>query len=270
MKPELLQMIEQVPMLPDTVQKIELAYSNPDGTIKDMADAIKGDPLITAFILKTANSPMYGLSRSVTDIEHAVSLLGKDTVRTFAIAASANSCFEFDLSPYGMSVDTYMKRAQIQNALVTRWVGKVDKDKLKYLSLASFLLELGKVIISKYLITYKQASLLSEAIKSADTIQQAEIEAVGAKSEDITASLFFKWHFDPELVHLVRFANEPMEAYDEETQAMAKFLKVAKESVDLSGSITENSLAKAKALLEEYELEHDVFESVINSLQEAA
>jgi hypothetical protein len=30
-----------------------------------MADAIKNDPIITAYILKTANSPMYGLSRTV-------------------------------------------------------------------------------------------------------------------------------------------------------------------------------------------------------------
>ena len=89
MKPELMEQIEHVPMLPETVQKVEAVFNNPDKGISDMADAIKDDPIITAYILKTANSPMYGLSRTVTDVAHAISLLGKETVRTFTIASAA-------------------------------------------------------------------------------------------------------------------------------------------------------------------------------------
>jgi HD-like signal output (HDOD) protein len=263
-------MIEKIPMLPDTVQKVEEAYNNQNGTLKDLSDAIKGDPITTAFILKTANSPFYGLSRTVSDIEHAVSLLGKDAIRTFAIANAANSCLDFDLSPYGINFDTYMKKAQMQNALVTKWVSKVDKNLLKHLSIASFLLELGKVIISKYLISNKLSAALATALNASETIQEAEVKAVGAKSEDITASLFFKWHFDPDLVHLVRYANDPKDALDEDTMAMAKFLKVAKESLTIDGNITEDTLSKARELLKEYELDEEPFNNTVKALMEVA
>ena len=143
MRPELMEQIEHVPMLPETVQKVEAVYNNPNSGVVEMANAVKEDPIITAYILKTANSPLYGLSRTVTDVAQAISLLGKDTVRTFTIASAANTCMEIDLSPYGTTQNNYLARAQMQNALISRWVTKVDRSLLGHLSLASFLLELG-------------------------------------------------------------------------------------------------------------------------------
>ena len=76
MKPELIELIEKIPMLPESIQKIETVYQNPNAAAMDMVKAIQSDPLLIARILKLANSPLYGLSRSVTDISHAISLLG--------------------------------------------------------------------------------------------------------------------------------------------------------------------------------------------------
>ncbi|MDD2830167.1 MAG: HDOD domain-containing protein [Sulfuricurvum sp.] len=266
MKPELMQQIEHVPMLPETVQKVEAVYNNPNSGVSEMANAIKDDPIITAYILKTANSPMYGLSRTVTDVAQAISLLGKDTVRTFTIASAANNCMDIDLSPYGMTQNNYLARAQLQNALVSRWVSKVDRSLLGHLSLASFLLELGKVVISRYLIESGQGALLSEALANGGTTKQAEIIACGSKSEDVTATLFYRWNFDPDLVHLIRFANEPEDASDPETQEMAKFLKVAKEAISLDGTMTEATLKNARELIEEYGMNQNLFDETVEKI----
>lgn len=270
MRVELMEQIENVPMLPETVQKVEAVFNNPNSTMSDMADAIKDDPIITAYILKTANSPMYGLSRTVTDVSHAISLLGKEAVRTFTIASAANSCMDIDLAPYGMNKESYLARAQLQNALVSRWVSKVDRSLLGHLSLASFLLELGKVVISRYLIENNQAALLRENLEKGISVKQAEIVACGSKSEDVTATLFFRWNFDPDLVHLIRFANEPEDASDPETQEMAKFLKVAKEAITLDGKITDITLKNAHELIEEYGMNQNLFDEAVEKILAAA
>lgn len=270
MRAELMEQIEHVPMLPETVQKVEAVFNDPNSGVVEMADAIKDDPIITAYILKTANSPMYGLSRTVTDVSHAISLLGKETVRTFTIASAANSCMDIDLSPYGMTQESYLARSQLQNALVSRWVSKVDRSLLKHLSLASFLLELGKIVISRYLIESKQGSLLSDALLNGKSTKQAEIAACGSKSEDVTATLFYRWNFDPDLVHLIRFANEPEDASDPETQEMAKFLKVAKEAITLEGTITDATLQNARELIEEYEMDQNLFDETVDKILSAA
>lgn len=270
MRSELMEQIEHVPMLPETVQKVEAVYNNPNSGVAEMADAIKNDPIITAYILKTANSPMYGLSRTVTDVAQAISLLGKDTVRTFTIASAANTCMDIDLSPYGMTQNNYLVRAQLQNALVSRWVSKVDRSLLGHLSLASFLLELGKIVISRYLIESNQSALLHDALAKGDTTKKAEIAACGSKSEDVTATLFFRWNFDPDLVHLIRFANEPEDASDPETQEMAKFLKVAKEAITLEGTITDITLKNARELIEEYGMNQNLFDETVEKILSAA
>lgn len=270
MRSELMEQIEHVPMLPETVQKVEAVFNDPSSGVAEMADAIKDDLIITAYILKTANSPMYGLSRTVTDVAHAISLLGKEAVRTFTIASAANSCMDIDLSPYGMTQNSYLARAQLQNALVSRWAAKVDRSFLKHLSLASFLLELGKIVISRYLIESGQGALLNDALLKGDTTKQAEIAACGSKSEDVTATLFFRWNFDPDLVHLIRFANEPEDASDPETQEMAKFLKVAKEAITLEGTMTEATLKNARELIEEYGMNQNLFDETVEKILSAA
>lgn len=270
MNKELLEKIEKIPMLPETVQKVETVYNDENSTISDMVNAIKNDPIITAYILKTANSPLYGLSRTITDVSQAISLLGKDAVRTFVIGSAANSCMDIDLSPYGMTPANYVARSQMQNALVSRWVSKVDRSLLGNLSLASFLLELGKIVISRCAIDSNKTNLLNQAIQNGTEIQKAEIELCGSKSEDVTATLFFRWNFNPDLVHLIRFANEPEDASDPETQEMAKFLKVAKEAITLDGSITDETLKKAHALLEEYEMEQNLFDETVDRILSAA
>ena len=270
MRPELMEQIEHVPMLPETVQKVEAVYNNPNSGVVEMANAVKEDPIITAYILKTANSPLYGLSRTVTDVAQAISLLGKDTVRTFTIASAANTCMEIDLSPYGMTQNNYLARAQMQNALISRWVTKVDRSLLGHLSLASFLLELGKIVISRYLIESSQGALLSDSLAKGDSTKKAEIGACGSKSEDVTATLFYRWNFNPDLVHLIRYANEPEDASDPKTQEMAKFLKVAKEAISLEGTMTAATLKNARELIEEYGMNQNLFDETVEKILSAA
>jgi HD-like signal output (HDOD) protein len=141
---------------------------------------------------------------------------------------------------------------------------------LGHLSLASFLLELGKIVISRYLIESGQGAVLNDALMKGSSTKQAEIVACGSKSEDVTATLFFRWNFDPDLVHLIRFANEPEDASDPETQEMAKFLKVAKEAIALDGTMTAETLQNARELIEEYGMNQNIFDETVEKIRSAA
>lgn len=270
MKAELLERIEQIPMLPETVQKIEAVFQNREATTNDMVKAIQSDPLLIARILKVANSPLYGLSRTVTDIAHAIALLGRDMVRTFAIASAANDAMKIDLAPYGLSADDYLNRAQMQNALASRWAAKIDRHSLPYVSLASYLLELGRVVMSRYLLDTKQAEAFTEAIGSGKDLKKTEVEYCGAKSEDVTATIFNHWKFQPDLIYVIRYANEPEDAADEELQTASKILKVCKEAVSSHGTITDETLARANELLEELELDAAAFNEIAEKIRSAA
>jgi len=99
---------------------------------------------------------------------------------------------------------------------------------------------------------------------------EAEVASCGSKSEDVTATIFYKWNFDPDLVHLIRFANEPEDASDPETQEMAKFLKVAKEAITLEGQMTDATLAIARDLIDEYGMDQNLFDESVAKILSAA
>jgi HD-like signal output (HDOD) protein len=270
MKPELIELIEKIPMLPETIQKIEAVFQNPNAAANDMVKAIQSDPLLIARILKLANSPLYGLSRSVTDISHAISLLGRDLVRTFAIAGAANDAMPLDLSPYGVTKDEYLDRAQLQHALAVGLAMKLSRSSLPHVSLGAYLLELGHVAISRYLIESKQTVAFQEALQSNTCITKIELETCGAKSEDVTATIFNHWKFQPDLIYIIRHANEPEDASDEVLQIASKILKIAKESISMSGKLTDESIQIGRDLMDEYGLAANVYDEVIEKLRSAA
>jgi len=269
MKKELIEELDQIPMLPEAVLKIEKIYADKESSVADMTKALSDDPLIVANILKLANSPMYGFSREIRDIGQAVSLYGKDTIRSFALNIAANECVPINVSPYGISTNGYIQKAQVQNALISNWAGKIDRSSLALLAPASFLVEIGKIIISQYIIKNSKEEEFKTALASASSVEKAEKEVCGSSSYDVGATVFFNWNFDSELVYLVRHCDEPEDASDEESKKLAMYLKVAKTAVDFNGEITKESLEEAHELIEEFELDLDRFEEAIEKIEAA-
>ena len=58
MTEEILKKIKQLPPLPESAMQIEEVYQNPDSSFNDMVKILEKDPLLTAGILKAANSPL--------------------------------------------------------------------------------------------------------------------------------------------------------------------------------------------------------------------
>ena len=270
MKQELINEIELIPMLPESILKIEKIYANPESSIKEMTAALENDPLMVVNILKIANSPMYGFSREIKDIAQAVSLYGKDTIRSFALNIAANKCIPINVDPYSISVSGYIKKAQVQNALITNWVGKIDREALSLLSPASFLVEIGKIVISQYLVKNDLETDFKSDFNENRSYEKSELHLCGSRSYDVAATIFYNWNFNSDLVHLVRYANEPDDALDEETKNLARYLKVAKDVVNFNGEITQEALKEATNLIEEFDLNLEAFNNAVEKIQNAA
>ena len=60
MTEEILKKIKQLPPLPESAMQIEAVYQDPNSSFNDMVKILEKDPLLTADILKAANSPLYG------------------------------------------------------------------------------------------------------------------------------------------------------------------------------------------------------------------
>jgi len=264
----LLENIDSVPALPESVQEVERIYQDPDSTFEDLQKAIEKDPLLTANILRIVNSPMYGMKSTISSIKQAISLLGKDAVRTFVMSSAMDSNFTIDLSPYNMTKEEFRLACDKQLALMISWLIRKESKRLSVLAPAAFLVDLGRVIIAKTLIEDDKVSIIENALLSGEDISQAEKTACGAQTTDVTATLFTNWNLDPDIVHIIRYSDDPDGTYEDE-KIMAAELKVVRETIMPNGEITDESIATAKDTIEEYGLDLASYERALERILEA-
>ena len=264
MTEEILKKIKQLPPLPESALQIEEVYKDPNSTFNDMAKILEKDPLLTADILKAANSPLYGFSREINAISQAVGLFGMGTVRGFALASIVKKSFTLDLSPYGITNEMFSELSKKQHALTTAWCLKRENRLMGVLSPAAFLVEIGKVLIAQQIIADKKEAAFKAAMQEIGDVEAAEREIVNADTPEVSATIFAQWKFEEKLVDVIRNCQNPEKA-DEEDVRPAQILNVVRVAVPINGKVTDESVKSAKELITRYNLDMESFDKAIEN-----
>jgi len=264
MTEEILKKIKQLPPLPESAMQIEAVYQDPDSTFNDMVQILEKDPLLTADILKAANSPLYGFSREINAISQAVGLFGMGTVRGFALASIVKKSFALDLSAYGINNDMFSMLSEKQHGLMTAWCIKKENKLLGVLSPAAFLVEIGKVLIAQQVMSDGKQEAFREALVELGDVEAAERKIVGVDTPEVSATVFEHWRFEEGLVDVIRNCQNPDKADDSDKRA-AQILHVVRVAVPINGLVTDASVKAAKELIEKYELDMESFDKAIQN-----
>ncbi len=266
MTEDILKKIKQLPPLPESAMQIEAVYQDPDSSFNDMVKILEKDPLLTADILKAANSPLYGFSREINAISQAVGLFGMGTVRGFALASIVKKSFALDLSPYGINNDMFSALSKKQHGLITAWCLRKENRLMGILSPAAFLVEIGKVLIAQQIMAEGKEEQFRDALVNLGDVEEAEREVVGADTPEVSATIFAQWKFEEGLVDVIRNCQNPEKALEED-QRPAQILNVVRVAVPINGVVTDASIASAKELIEKYSLDLEGFEKAIENAQ---
>jgi hypothetical protein len=76
-----------LPPAPKIAGKLIDTLDDPDADLETLAELIETDPVLTAKVIRQANSAFFGLLRSVSHPREAISMLGLTKVRAMALAA---------------------------------------------------------------------------------------------------------------------------------------------------------------------------------------
>ncbi len=264
MTEEILKKIKQLPPLPESAMQIEAVYQDPNSSFNDMVKILEKDPLLTADILKAANSPLYGFSREINAISQAVGLFGMGTVRGFALASIVKKSFALDLSPYGITNEMFSQLSKKQHALMTAWCVKKENRLMGILSPAAFLVEIGKVIIAQQIMLDGKVEEFRNALLELQDVEAAEMQVIGTNTPEVSATIFKLWKFEEGLIDTIAHCQEPELALEEDKKP-AMILNVVRIAIPINGVATETSLAAAKELVTKYSLDMESFETALES-----
>lgn len=178
----------------------------------EIAALIARQPPIYARVLRVANSPYYGQPRSITTIDRALILLGRDAVRGIAAA----SCFDRAMvrSMKGGAIDLQaMTRHSLATAAAAEALAAIARPMLASEAfIAGLLHNLGIPVQAQLDPCAIDAMIAANRTGTAGEIRMLESTHARVGHEECLATVFETWQMPESLVAVASHHHAPMDA----------------------------------------------------------
>ena len=217
-----LEQLDDFPSLPQSLHQI-LSELEADGATASSLESIIGeDPMLTARILRVANSPVYGSAKEISSVARAVTILGFDEVRNLVVALSLSGSFSGDLG-----ADEFNIRQLWLHLVATARVAQLLAQHIPTLKqdemfTAGLIHDLGRVLSCLFL--QEEMRQIVETSKSEGMSMLESEQALGLSHAEVGTFLAIKWGFSDLLASVVRYHHAPVGAGNHEQAAALIFL----------------------------------------------
>jgi HD-like signal output (HDOD) protein len=253
--------IKNLPPLPASIAAIQVLCMERDVSINALTKVIESDPMLSANILKSVNSPLYGMSKEVSSVHQAVMLFGVSMIRGFAAANAIKKTLPLDLSLYGITIEKLTETSTLQLALLREWYGIVDKQRLPSLVGTVFLMELGKLVVSKKVIAASAKEAFLSEISQGKSPDEVEKKYVNQESYEVASMMFEHWNFEASMVEMLKDIHQPKLG---ENSAILHVIACA---ITIYETLTPESLENAYHWIETFKLDRAAFDTAVAIVQ---
>ena len=149
-KTRIINKMKDIKSFPQFVMETMRKLNDPDSNAADVAQSLSRDEGLVLRILKLANSAAYGMTRNISNISEAISLLGYKSVSNIVLAATVYSAMDKGLSGYALDRGE-LWRHSLMVAYTARKLAQIT-DKVSYEDayVGGLLHDIGKVVLNDY------------------------------------------------------------------------------------------------------------------------
>ncbi|MBN1810110.1 MAG: HDOD domain-containing protein [Planctomycetes bacterium] len=194
--------LKQLPTLPAVVARILELSLNEETTAADLSRVISQDPVLSAELLRLANSAYYGLEQQVSAIDRVVVILGFNHVRMAALTISVLRMWARESrksAASGLPDVFFDENAFWQHCLgvavasdaVARGLGSYAGENA---FVAGLFHDIGRIVLSQYLSPMFSRALILAASSPGTTLHSAEVSSSGLGHERIGEWLTASWN----------------------------------------------------------------------------
>jgi diguanylate cyclase (GGDEF)-like protein len=232
----------------------------------ELSKVIKGDPALSAQVLKAINCPYYALARQVGSVDRAVSFMGIRAVRNLVLCFGVRELTP-QRSPYPLEMfwEASLRRAAAAKLLAQR-KGVPEAEELFTLGLCQ---DIGVLVM------LRQSPAVAEALAGA--VRQpaadrlvAERETAGEGHDELAYRMFQEWNFPENFREAVRYHHR-VAAAPEEFSMAARVLYLAEDLADLAFvDDKREAIERTQTRLERHlSFQPDQINELVNELGEA-
>ena len=203
-KPSVVQQIVeragQLYSLPAVAMEVLELTNNPAVDATQIKQCIEHDPALTTKILKVVNSPVFGLSGKVSDLNQALALLGIKPLKMLVLGFSLPKNLYADVDEYALK---YYWQRSLTKAVAARELATILEIKVgDEAFIAGLLSDLGMMVLLKDL-----GAPYAEFIKKARTetvdLLNLELETLGFDHIVLTSRLLKQWGLPESIVQAI-------------------------------------------------------------------
>jgi len=184
---------------PEVYVKVTNVLDNPLWQPTEVADVIEKDVSLTARILKTVNSPFYGLTRTVATISEAVPVVGAADLRNIVLITSVLETFAGIPAEF-LSMREFWRRSLRCGVLAEIIAGRLDQRvNPRALFVAGLLHDIGSLVVCLKLPELAREALLHYSPAASRVPLSVECAVLGAEHAAVGYELLSLWNL-PELL----------------------------------------------------------------------
>ncbi|MBW1676125.1 MAG: HDOD domain-containing protein [Deltaproteobacteria bacterium] len=200
--------LKNLPALPHVVLKLIEFCSRDENTIENISQIVNKDASLTAKVMSMVNSACDRPGNRITNIDEAVSLLGRDAVKTIAISATAHS--DFDRAT-GSSV--FKLKLFWWHSLMCATLARLIARKISYSApdeafLSGLLHDIGKLVLWVNF-PGEYAEILRSSRNKPDLLLAGEMR-LGATHCEVGAWMINRWNPQSFMADAVLYHHEPV------------------------------------------------------------
>lgn len=179
----------ELPQVPHVMQEVVASLRDEDVSLSSLADLVHNDPVISANVLRLANSSYYGAGRRVASIHQAITLIGLTAFRNRVIASSLSGAFP---RIGGIELADFWRTSMLV-ANLAHIIGQGLKSDREVLFSAGILHGIGQLLV--FLCRPDLAPALNDPGVSLDQRRQFERSLLPCDHFELGMELARRWNF---------------------------------------------------------------------------
>ena len=227
----------ELPSIPEVVQELIQHFDDDSVDAVDIAEKISMDQMLTAKVLRLANSARYGRSRNVATVSEALVRLGFNQVRTLVLASSFTSAFK---APDGFDINQFWHQS-FAVAELCRWLARyTDRVDVETAFTCGMVSSIGRLMTHTSL--SEKAQEIDRVVAQGGNRHDMEMAAWGFTSDEAGARVAAQWKFPEPIVNGVKYQYGPWETDEENSLACIVYIAVILDAGKNSGKSKEEMI----------------------------
>ena len=203
--------ISRIQVIPEIAHRLIAVINNPNSGEKDISKIIEIDPVLTASVLKAANSVFYSTIGGVDTLSLAIKRLGIRQIFKIAMSSTMRSFLDKPAEGYNLSARELWLHSNAVAAVSGMICDAIGTGECGFIFTSALIHDIGKIVIGEFI--REKFSEIWKLSESKDIpFEEAEWEIIGFDHTQVGEKIAENWNFPQKVRAIIRWHHNPENA----------------------------------------------------------